>query len=699
MERSCFWRTRTLLIVISISFALTKGNGLVRKEDIEYSLESIHDVAIASLGDLCVTKQFNSLTVPLNTLRFESIRQKADLAATLLQDLGVAHHNGLQDAISKNLVIAAKTVLSARILAINASTGSLINCAWWQKQGLDIGEPKKLSETGMEIGHRPNTEYPWYEDADSSPGVRSPKFIDSPPNVAYKGWWTYPYYSCLNRKWLISYSVPIPPPGRRGLKGFLSLDVDVSHLEINQCEQHRYHNANNEIAIFYGSHKCDNITTQCIYRQSLNKESWTRGKYQCVCRPGFYSEYHDGIFNGTLVEIAWSEYLRNSSDSWETIFQCKPCAPGCHFCKDESPCLATYHWPFRMALLTFSIVCVIWTIILIIYMYKHRKLKVFKVASPIFLSITLLGCATMYLEMAAIFPILDQYSCIATKWARHLGFCVTYTALLMKTWRVSLTYRVKSAHKVKLTDKQLLQWMVPILLVMLIYLGTWTLSDTPNAEDIVDNNDLRFKQCVYNWWDHSLAIGEVLFLAWGIRVCYNVRNAESLYNEARLISYAIYNIAIVNIMMIAFHLFIFPRAGPDIKYLLGFIRTQLSTSTTIALVFGPKIIRVLRGQGDQWDNRARSRGVTASFSLNGIGLVPEEAPDLFQENEELKEEIQKLAAQIEFMKIVHMESNNRHVKPKSGGYFSAQNAPNVVHSPLTKQGYILGQPARPPEEL
>lgn len=48
------------------------------------------------------------------------------------------------------------------------------------------------------------------------------------------------------------------------------------------------------------------------------------------------------------------------------------------------------------------------------------------------------------------------------------------------------------------------------------------------------------------------------------------------------------------------------------------------------------MIRVLRGQGDQWDNRARSRGVTASFSLNGIGLVPEEAPDLFQENEELK---------------------------------------------------------------
>lgn len=49
-----------------------------------------------------------------------------------------------------------------------------------------------------------------------------------------------------------------------------------------------------------------------------------------------------------------------------------------------------------------------------------------------------------------------------------------------------------------------------------------------------------------------------------------------------------------------------------------------------------QVLRVIRGQGDQWDNRARSRGVTASFSLNGIGLVPDEAPDLYQENEELK---------------------------------------------------------------
>lgn len=414
----------------------------------------------------------------------------------------------------------------------------------------------------------------------------------------------------------MSYSVAIPPTSRHGIRGFLSIDVDVSELQVNQCDRSRTFNPlvagdarlmrartrkgdslgyetifeknsvilvntednAKEIEAFLGSHKCHLDTMNCDNRNYpfINSNSklllhpgvfagltapgsshgsnnnWVRGAYQCTCKPGFYSMRHPHGFNGTLMEVAFLEHLNNASNIYTTTFICNKCAPGCDSCTSPAPCLAAYNWPFRIALLIISVLCAVFTIGLAFYMFAHRKVKVFKVASPIFLMITLLGCATMYLEMAAIFPILDQYSCIATKWTRHMGFCVTYTALLMKTWRVSLTYRVKSAHKVKLTDQQLLQWMVPILLVMLIYLGTWTLSATPVAEVIRDSVDLKFKQCSYNWWDHSLAIGEVLFLAWGIRVCYNVRNAESLYNEARLISYAIYNIALVNTAMVAF---------------------------------------------------------------------------------------------------------------------------------------------------
>ena len=115
-------------------------------------------------------------------------------------------------------------------------------------------------------------------------------------------------------------------------------------------------------------------------------------------------------------------------------------------------------------------------------------------------------------QTIAIFPVLDVGWCILTKWTRHMGFCITYSALLLKTWRVSLTYRVKSAHKLKLTDRQLLQWLFPILLVMAIYLGTWTISAPPRATYLTDWNGLKFKQCEYNWWDHSLIIGKSIEL-------------------------------------------------------------------------------------------------------------------------------------------------------------------------------------------
>lgn len=111
------------------------------------------------------------------------------------------------------------------------------------------------------------------------------------------------------------------------------------------------------------------------------------------------------------MEAAYEEFQENTSLHFMS-FNCDKCAPGCETCTGPEPCLATYNWPFRMALLGFSVVCAAFTGALAIYMFQHRKVKVFKVASPIFLTITLLGCATMYLEMAAIFPILETYSCI-----------------------------------------------------------------------------------------------------------------------------------------------------------------------------------------------------------------------------------------------------------------------------------------------
>lgn len=47
------------------------------------------------------------------------------------------------------------------------------------------------------------------------------------------------------------------------MKGYLSLDVDVSNLEVNQCEAESPESYS-EISVLHGTHKCDNITSQVI---------------------------------------------------------------------------------------------------------------------------------------------------------------------------------------------------------------------------------------------------------------------------------------------------------------------------------------------------------------------------------------------------------------------------------------------------
>ncbi|XP_043213065.1 probable G-protein coupled receptor CG31760, partial [Amphibalanus amphitrite] len=297
------------------------------------------------------------------------------------------------------------------------------------------------------------------------------------PALMEKGVWTHPYLRCMDRKWIISYTVRVPArpsePKNR-VNSFISFDVDVSRLDINQCDVTgggadvtggTRGGQSDQLEVFRGLHKCHD-TSKCIFTPG---RGWLRGGYICRCLPGFYAPGGQPEFDGISVEVAYEERLqegRGGGSSYDMLYICKPCAPGCVTCTSDRPCMAAYNWVFRIVLLTISMLCVLMTFIVIGLIVRFKRLKVIKAGSPIFLTVTLLGCVAMYMEMAAIFPVLDTYSCVATKWTRHMGFCITYSALLLKTWRVSLTYRVKSAHKLKLTDKQLLQWLFPILLIM-----------------------------------------------------------------------------------------------------------------------------------------------------------------------------------------------------------------------------------------
>jgi len=653
-----------LFSVLMFNSVFLNGYNALLQTSQDY-LQQINDLTTNAAVKNCQQQKYTVIPVAISTSEFETWREKAKLAAKLIEETQSLNHKKLVQSSLRHLLSKNSIIQEARVVSLEP---------FWYFSGQKI-DPKFVNSTSR-------TKAPWMLsiqkfDEDIEKNFFNEQLSDDGDQ------WTYPYFICDKNSWIISFVQTISNKNGR-LSGFLSFDINLTSKDLNQCDDlsTKLDFKEDQIEAFLGSHKCHKTSSDCIFKPG---HGWVYGGYICKCKTGYYSRSKNVEFNGTLVEDAFSDKFTKNDHVYDNTYQCLQCQPGCDTCIDQAPCLATYNWTFRYILLAFSLTCIMATFVLIIMVYYYRKLKVFQLGSPAFLCLTLMGCTIMYLEMVAIFPYLEVYSCIATKWTRHMGFLLTYSSLLLKTWRVNLTFRVKSAHKLKLTDKQLLQWLFPILLVMIIYLAAWTLSDPPQGIYILDSEGLKFKQCSYGWWDHSLALGEFLFLMWGIKVCFSVRKARTHYDEAKLITWSIYNIATVNIIMAAIHLILFPNAGPDLKYFFGFLRTQMSTTVTIILVFGPKFLRLVRGTANELDDSIRARGHAAS--MIEVPLEREASQkDIYVENEELKEEIQKLAGQIEYLKIVGMLVENPHIKPKKDGYFSKENCSKHFHQICHKNG-------------
>lgn len=80
-----------------------------------------------------------------------------------------------------------------------------------------------------------------------------------------------------------------------------------------------------------------------------------------------------------------------------------------------------------------------------------------------------------------------------------------------------MIYRVKSAQKIKLTDRQLSQRLAPILALYIVYLLAWSLAKPSHVIEMKMSGGLRFEECSVDWWDHAILICEysVPLLLWG----------------------------------------------------------------------------------------------------------------------------------------------------------------------------------------
>ncbi|XP_013396833.1 probable G-protein coupled receptor 158 [Lingula anatina] len=539
--------------------------------------------------------------------------------------------------------------------------------------------------------------------------------VDESLLVSYEdGHWSRPYFDCMGADiWMITYTVPFfgYENGTFFFKGTSGIDIDLQKVDINQCPLPE---GSKETNVFAGSARCK-PTSECEPMPGLG---FRRGSYLCKCRKGFYfpvenAEYK--YFNGTDVEDEY-EKKRNGDPSsvYDESFECLPCADGCTECDDSSPCYVTTDAVLRTIILILSLLFMCSVPVWAVFTRRNTDVKVLKASSPVLLNIMLLGAFFLYCPMIVNYFPPSEIACSVRLWCRGIGFSILYGALLLKTWRISVVFRVRSAQRIKISDADLIKRLIFIVSVFATFLSIRMGVGRPNVITGYDMRGLKANLCIFDVWDYCGSAGETLLLLWGIRLCISVRKAPSEFNESRFISWAIYNETLLSVFLTVSMYFLQSIANPDVMYVVLFVHTQLTVTVTLAFLFGSKAYLVFKYKGRESmgsnstakNSKMLLAGRTKSSMLetctyvdskesamNGEKIRTEE-PQEFTLEKEVQEEFMRLYTQLELLRQKNMKLGNPHLSYKLNAMTSlakTENAESMPSSPniLTKKSHVV----------
>ncbi|XP_055327215.1 probable G-protein coupled receptor 158 [Paramacrobiotus metropolitanus] len=511
--------------------------------------------------------------------------------------------------------------------------------------------------------------------------------------VTYEdGHWSKPYYDCGGGNiWMMTYTVPFFgfnwTTQQYHFMGTSGIDIDLRRVDIDQCPTKA---GVTEPNVFAGSAKCK-TTTQC---EPISGLGFSRGSYKCQCVQGFYfpdrSAYIDGrnYFNGTIIEQEYEKYQQGLNNSYEDGFLCLPCPEGCtEGCKDATPCIASLNWTLRTAILVAVIIVMACLPVLFYFTFRYAEVKVIKAASPVLLRLVLLGALLLYGPIVVLFPVPTLVLCNTRTWLRGIGFSVSYGALLLKTWRISVVFRVRSAQRVKITDNNLVKRLCAIVAAFGAFLTIRTVLSPPIVRTVKTENNLKAYLCTTDYWDYCQAGGELLLLLWGIKLCFVVRKAPSEFNESKFISWAIYNEFLLSLFLNISMLFLQKNADPDLLYIIFFAHSQLTTTVVLVLLFGSKAYMVYKGLGKGPEQptgvnieQTRSSGkfITKKTQRSTLPLTSSSVSQATTLNtdsykgqlpghltpQEIQDEFKRLYLQLELLKSKNMRLGNPHLTKK-----------------------------------
>jgi len=241
---------------------------------------------------------------------------------------------------------------------------------------------------------------------------------------------------------MVTYLAPVLNETNEFL-GTVSVDVSLKFVDINQCnaqdsngldEQKETRKEQTHLNTFMGTHRCKE-STKCV---PVPYQGFQRGTYQCACKRGYYFPDPSAsrkYFYGKVLEEEYDKMMRGENNLYESDFECLACSEGCEECVDDRACVYSIYTSLRYALLVVNCLVILLSLVFAALVYKHWQNKIFKASSPRFLEIIISGAIMMYVKLLVSFPTASVVCCVLEPWLKHVGFCLIYGSLALKTWR------------------------------------------------------------------------------------------------------------------------------------------------------------------------------------------------------------------------------------------------------------------------
>ncbi|XP_040166868.1 probable G-protein coupled receptor 158 isoform X2 [Anopheles arabiensis] len=526
--------------------------------------------------------------------------------------------------------------------------------------------------------------------------------------------WGAPFRDCgpLYGRWLWPYSVTVESQGVKIVaSAFIAADVD-------QC--------NDALESIFGRrHVCDRESTFCLLSEL--DASKPRGKYTCVCRPGYY------IPNESI-----QGFSSEKDDGNITNFSCIPCPSACE-CDSEGSCSSPDEDFSTETLMKATIgailgACMLCCLVLALIVFRQRKCKTIATGMWTILETILFGILLLYLAVALHFLQASTVRCLLEPWCRELGFIICYGAIVLKLYRHLVEFRTRKAHRWVVRDLDLLRYLCAMIVAVLCYLAAFTATsldflqyselvwqmDQPQS---MDAEQVASNMCRPLRWDYVTEAGELLILGFGLQLAIASRNANTQFRERQFLVASILIEFLVSSTFYILRFWYLEEFNPSTLFLALFVRSQLTNTVTLGLIFLPKLwyqhkqVRSLahdvsfRLPVDAFKGAHESThhgGALGTYA--GICMGDPEVGDVTiseMSPEDIRAELKRLYTQLEYLKNKTLRQDNPHISKRRGGRkvahrrFSLQalsakhrhNRPAVSEVEVTE-----AEPSRTPED-